>query len=255
MCVRVTAIAPLMQHTDEVLLPDRARVITRLFLPGEELPNGRSRTGAVVARVLALSEGEVEQAAAALIEDFSCRHTDLVNVLAEHASTISSHLQTAVSMSRARALLMGASFTAEYAVEGAAVCNPSAVLHPDQSGLLSGQARLAVTVRAIGEGHLSSLGFCTAVVGAGPTWAFEPRALPVVLATSTAARWSREHLRAVLADQGRINGLTHSLLASLPDNFTAAGLEHALANGHQDLLRRPGSAATIDELRRVVASA
>lgn len=255
MCFRVSAIAPLMQHIDEALLPDPARVIARLFLPGEELPDGRSRTSAVVARVLALPEPDVEQAAAALIEDFSCRHKDFVGMLADHAATISSHLQTAMPMSPARTLLIGASFTAEYAVEGAALCNPSAVLHPDQSGLLPGQARLAVSMRAIGEGHVSSLGFCTAVVGAGPTWTFEPRALPVVAPTSTPATWNREHLRAVLADQGRINGLTHSLLASLPDTFTGAGLEQALANTHQDLLGRAGSAATLDELRRVVASA
>lgn len=243
-----------IHHTDEALLPDPARVIARLFLPGEEFPHGRSRAGAVVARVLALSEAEAERAAADVIEKFSSRHQDLTDLLNTHASTISSHLQADVPMSQARNLLMGASFTAEYAIEGAALCNPSVVLHPDQSGMQPGQARVALSLRAIGEGHLSSLGFCTAVVGAG-AWKFEPRGLPVVPGISHAATWSRDHLRAVLADQGRIDGLTHSVLAALPDNFTGVELEHALAEAHQDLLGRPGSAATLDGLRRLVASA
>ena len=250
----MSAQPPVIHHTDEELLPDPARVIARLFLPGEELPNGRSRAGAVVARVLALSEVDVERAAADLIETFSCRHQDLIHLLSTHASTISSHLQAAIPMSQARTLLMGASFTAEYAIEGAALCNPSVVLHPDQSGLLPGHARLALSLRAIGEGHLSSLGFCTAVVGAG-AWKFEPRGLPVVAGTSHDGTWSRDHLRAVLTDQGRVNGLTHSVLAALPDDFTGAKLEHVLGDVHQDLLGRPGSAATLDELRRLVSSA
>ncbi len=249
----MSAQAPVIHHTDEALFPDPARVIARLFLPGEELPNGRSRASAVVGRVLALSEAEVERAAADVIEKFSLRHRDLINLLNTHASTISSHLQADVPMSRARTLLMGASFTAEYAIEGAALCNPSVVLHPDQSGMQSGRARLALSLRAIGEGHLSSLGFCTAVVSAD-AWEFEPRGLPIVAGTSHAATWSRNHLRAVLADQGRINGLAHSVLATLPDNFTAADLEHAFADASQDLLGRPGSAATLNELRRLVAS-
>ncbi len=246
--------APVIHHTDEALLPDPARVIARLFLPGEELPSGRSRASAVVARVLALPEADVERATADLIDEFSCRHHDFIRLLNEHASTISSHLQAAIPMSQARTLLMGASFTAEYAIEGAALCNPSVVLDPDQSGLQAGQTRVALTLRAIGEGHLSSLGFCTAVIGAG-SWQFEPRVLPVVTGTSHAATWTRDHLRAVLADQGRINGLSHSVLAALPDNFTGAELEHALAEAHQDLLGQPGSAATLDNLRRLVASA
>lgn len=251
----MSTLTPLMHHTDEALLPDPARVVARLFLPGEELPNGHSRASRVVARVLALSEPDVERAAAAVIEDFSCRHKDFIRLLDAHASTISSHLQAAIPMSQARNLLMGASFTAEYAVEGAALCNPSAVLHPDQTGLRPGETRVAVSLRAIGEGHLSSLGFCTAVIGAGPKWTFEPRQLPVVTGTGSAAHWTREHLRAVLTEQGRINGLTHSVLATLPDIFTGADLEHALTLANQDLLARPGSAATLDELRRFVASA
>jgi predicted GH43/DUF377 family glycosyl hydrolase len=245
-----------MAHRSEVgLHTDPGRVIAKLFLPGEELPHGKSRAGAVVARVLALSEADVEATVAQLLKDFSGRHREYAAMLAEHASVVSSQVPDAPAMSPARELLIGASFTAEYAVEGAALCNPSAVLDPDQSGLAPGQARLAVSVRGIGEGHLSSIGFASAVVGPGASWAFQPRALPVVTGISSGARWKRDHLRAVLADQGQLDGLSHNVLASLPDEFDGPSLEVVLAEAHQDLLGRPGGTATVDLLRRVVASA
>jgi predicted GH43/DUF377 family glycosyl hydrolase len=150
---------------------------------------------------------------------------------------------------------MGASFTAEYAVEAAALCNPSAVLHPDQSGLRAGQARLALSLRAIGEGHVSSLGFAAAVIGPGATWAFEPRESPAVPGISMPAQWVRDHLRAVLADEGQVDELMHNVLAGLPEVFTASEVERVLTDAHPELLTRPSAMASIEVLRRVMASA
>ncbi len=95
----------------------------------------------------------------------------------------------------------GCLFTAEYATEAAALCNPSAVAHPDQSGLGPGQLRVAVSLRAIGEGHVSSIAFCVAVIGPGPNWSFTSRELPVVAGEVAPAIWSNEQFRAVLTDQ------------------------------------------------------
>ena len=252
----MTVVVSTMAHrVDAQLRLDPSRVIARLFLPGEELPRGRSRAAAVIARVFALSEDEVERVAAQLLSDFSGRHREYAEMLADHASRVRSHLKKTPPMTPARALVMGAAFTAEYAVEGAALCNPSAVLHPNQDGLKAGEARVAVSLRGIGEGHISSIGFASAVVAPGPSWTFEPRAHPVVAGVSTPAVWRRDHFRAVLADDKRIDGLAHSVLADLPTEFTGLDLEQALAEEHQDLLSRAGAQVTVDLLRRLVASA
>ena len=251
----MTVTESLARRVEAQLAPDPARVVAKLFLPGEELPLGRSRAGAVIARVLALPEDEVERVAAALLVDFSERHREYAEMLADHASMMRLQVQSTPAMSEARSLVLGASFTAEYAVEGAALCNPSAVLHPDQSGLSEGQARVAVSLRGIGEGHISSVGFTSAVVGPGPSWTFEPRTLPIVVGSSAAAYWQKTHLRAVLADEGRIDGLARSVLAHLPAVFTGTDLEHALAEERQDLLTTLGGQVTVELLRRLVASA
>ena len=248
-------VAGLARHVESSLAPDAGRVIANLFLPGEEPPQGRSRTGAVVARVLALPEQQVEDLVAGLLADFSPRHRGYREMLGQHAAMVGSHVGDALSMTAARTLLLGASFTAEYAVEGAALCNPSAVLHPDQGGLQPGQARVAVSLRGIGEGHISSIGFATAVVGPGEQWAFDARARPSVAGVGTEARWRREHLRAVLADQGVIADLAHHVLGRLPETFTGHDLRRVLEQEPPDLLGRPGAQATVDLLRRVVASA
>jgi predicted GH43/DUF377 family glycosyl hydrolase len=237
------------------LTPDPARVIARLFLPGEELHGTSSRASQVVGRVMSLKEEEAERLAAGLLRDFGGRHHDYQALLQRHAMIVSAHVAVARELTAARMLLLGATFTAEYATEGAALCNPSAVLGPDQGGLRAGQARVALSMRGIGEGHISSIGFCSAVVGPGAQWTFEPRLLPLSVAETTPARWRRVHLHAVLADQGHLDELATAVLHALPAEFEGADLERALAETHRDLLSRAGSAATADLLRTVVASA
>lgn len=237
------------------LCPDPARVVARLFLPGEELGSARSRASQVVGRVMSLAEDEVERLAAGLLRDFGGRHHNYEELLRRHASIVSAHTEKAGELTAARTLLLGATFTAEYATEGAALCNPSAVLGPDQGGLRAGQARVALSVRGIGEGHISSIGFCSAVVGPGAQWSFEPRPLPVCVAETTPASWRKTHLHAVLADQGHLDELAKAVLHALPAEFEGVDLERALAEAHRDLLTRAGSAATADHLRKVVSSA
>ena len=243
------------QRVAAELHPDPARVVAQLFLPGEELHVARSRASQVVARVMALDEGEVECLAEALLDHFSRRHHDFPALLERHASSVAAHVDESYHLTTARTLLLGASFTAEYACEGAALCNPSAVLHPDQSGLKAGQVRAAVSLRGIGEGHISSIGFCSAVVGPGPKWTFEPRPLPISGATTSSAGWRRVHIRAVLTEHGPLDELGEALLHALPVEFGPADLEQALAEVHHDLLTRAASSATVDLIRKVVASA
>ena len=72
---------------------------------------------------------------------------------------IRSHLPTDAPLSQNRRLLLGAYFTQEYALESAALFNPSMVWHPDQSNLAAGSRRFVLSLRAVGEGHISSITF------------------------------------------------------------------------------------------------
>ncbi len=144
---------------------DRSRVVTRLFVPGHEgFDHQESRSSAVLQRVLALSDDEVERSYDDVVARFEGRHHGLTETFLRHADELSDRLEPEHLLSHTRRLLLGATFTSEYAVEGAALCNPSMVMHPDQTGVVPGSLRFVMSVRAIGEGHNSSIGFRTGTI-------------------------------------------------------------------------------------------
>jgi predicted GH43/DUF377 family glycosyl hydrolase len=230
-------------------------VIAHLFLPGEESHLGHSRAKAIVERVMALPEPEVEDIAAGLIADFAARHRHYADLLARHASIVASRLGESPQLSEARTQLLGAVFTAEYSTEGAALLNPSAVVAPDQDGVQAGQVRAAISLRAVGEGHVSSIAFCSALIGPGPQWTFEQRRRPAIAGTTSSARWSKQNLRSVMDDLDDPDELSSALLHLLPDRFDNAELETAVARMYPELVGRTGGQASIDRIRRLVQSA
>jgi predicted GH43/DUF377 family glycosyl hydrolase len=146
------------------LRPDHHRVVARLFVPGrEDVGPGDSRARAVLERILQLEESDVEAALLDVDQRFTHRHRDLHAIFLHHADQLGSHMTLDAPLTRARRLLVGATFTHEYSVEGAALCNPSIVLLPEE--LADGARRFVMSVRGIGEGHRSSIGFRTGVIG------------------------------------------------------------------------------------------
>jgi predicted GH43/DUF377 family glycosyl hydrolase len=154
---------------------DRSRVVTRLFVPGHEgFDQQESRSNAVLERVLALPDDEVQRSYDDVVTRFEGRHHDLTETFLRHADELSDRLDPEPQLSPSRRLLLGATFTSEYAIEGAALCNPSMVMHPDQTGVSPGGLRFVMSVRAIGEGHCSSIGFRTGTISGSGDVDFDP---------------------------------------------------------------------------------
>nr|WP_235948829.1 glycoside hydrolase family 130 protein [Candidatus Frankia alpina] len=239
------------------LAADPGRVIAKLFLPGEEGSEVHSRAAGIVARVLALTDDEVAGLVAALLARFEPRHRDYQGTLTRHAAIVAPRVRAPTELSPSRTLLLGACFTAEYVVEGAAVTNPSAVAHPDQSGLPAGALRLVLSLRAVGEGHLSSIGFAVGVIGPGPTVRLEPRTGPLTTGLAVPVAWERGRLRALLADHGLDDEVTRSVLDvldALDGSLVGGDLEQAFARMPADLLRRPQAAGILAGIRSVAGT-
>ena len=159
------------------LHPDATRVVGQLFVPGHALALEREgQTSSVVAKVLALNDTDVTTALDDIVERFEGRHRTLAAMFERHAWRLASRVAPNVELSEQRLLLLGAMFTKEYAVEAASVCNPSAVPAIDQSGLEPGELRFVLSVRQIGEGHTSSIGFRQGVIGRGGGLSIDHRA-------------------------------------------------------------------------------
>ncbi len=232
------------------LSPDPRRVIVKLFVPGEDAAVVRTRAHALIDRIAELPADEVERLLDETLQRFDRRHRDLPATFRHHFDLVRHRADNAEQLSPERRLLVGAYFTHEYAVEAAALCNPSVVAHPDQSGLAAGQLRAAVSLRQIGEGHLSSIGFATAVLGPGTELDVMHRSGPLVTGWRAEARHRRDLLAAGLADDGWDNEVSGTLLDALPAQFDDATFEQVLGNLPADLLRRENSQRTLEQMRR-----
>lgn len=146
---------PVRTH-DVTLVPESARVILRPFIPSNV-----NRILTILGRALALGEEEVRRNLDAVFREFETRHFDLEPPLLANFRRVSQHLFSDQPLSRERQLLIGALFSGEYALESAALFNPSLVPHPDQTGVPEGGLRFIMSLRATGEGHISSIEFRT----------------------------------------------------------------------------------------------
>src|SRR5260221_1913443 len=134
-----------------LLEPDSSRVITRFFGTGEE-----KRTRDIIGRLLAIPEETVATLLTKLEHDFRPIHSDIADVFREHYAAVKPHITNQRAVSEVRQRFIGACFTMEYAIESAALFNPSMVPAIDQSNLPPGSVRFLMSLRATGEGHISS---------------------------------------------------------------------------------------------------
>ena len=217
-------------RTSHRLLPDARRVIANPYLPGQEIvPGGDSRAGLLMQRILAMPEAQVATVLAGLVADFSSRHKGLEEVLQRHFDLVAHHLGPANHLSRERRLLIGAYFTHEYSVEAAALFNPSIVLAPDQTNLRIGERRFVMSLRAVGEGHISSIEFRSGVIDAASNLTFDPPGPQLVTGRRTSPIYDKRQFRTTLAELEAENEIARGVLDRLSERFTIAELERSLA--------------------------
>jgi predicted GH43/DUF377 family glycosyl hydrolase len=227
-------------------------VITRLFVPGQEgFEHQDSRAGAVLRRILALDEDEVRASLDDVVTRCQGRHRDLVGTFRRHAHEIADRLDPANDLSEARMLLLGAVFTSEYTIEGAALCNPSMVAHPDQTGTAAGSLRFVMSVRGIGEGHRSSIGFRTGVVDRAGDVTLDD---PAPLATVGAVAPTLLHGAVMRSELSRLRGAGEAadyVLDALGDRFTRSDLDEQLDKLQTHRRTRGHAADTISLIRTI----
>ncbi|MBM0240318.1 glycosylase [Micromonospora sp. ATA32] len=236
---------------DLTLHPDPARVIVKLFVPGEDAALVRNRAHALIDRIAELDESETAHLLHETLDRFNGRHRDLVRIFRHHHDLVRHRIARTRELSPTARLLVGAYFSHEYAVEAAALCNPSMVAHPDQAALAPGQLRVAVSLRQIGEGHLSSIGFANAVLGPDDRLAVTRRTGPLVTGQRTAVAHRRDLLAAGLTEAGMDDEVSATVLDCLPERYDEATFERVLAGLPPDLLSRTTAPGTIEQLRRM----
>ena len=224
-----------MTRRDGVRLgPDARRVIVKPFLPGDGTsPDGSSRIRVAIQRIMAMSDAEVTETLGTALDDFGGRHRDLEGELERNFGLVAARVGDICSLvepsSLDRRRLIGAYFTHEYSIEAAALGNPSIVVAPDQSGLAIGEVRFVMSLRAIGEGHRSSIEFRSGVVTADAAVRLEPTAAFATTGSRIPDVYDRNFFRTKLDDLDLMNDVEERVLARLEERFTMADLEASIA--------------------------
>lgn len=211
---------------------DSSRVITRLFTPG-----GEERIRAIIRRVLALDEPAARELLDRVMTSFAPRHRDLESVFEHHFEEFAWALDPSAAPSRTFKLLIGSYFTLEYSFESAALFNPSIVLHHDQSNLPEGWIRFLMSLRATGEGHVSSIVFRTGVLDVADEINFDP---PGQYARGLRVNRDWQHEKQTfflkLIEMGAYTDEAGLVLDELPDRFRTADVLAAV----DEVMRRMG---------------
>ncbi|CAA9216683.1 MAG: GH130 [uncultured Acidimicrobiales bacterium] len=216
-----------MKRSDAVLRPDSARVVGRPHVPGDDpSAEGVPRLTLVVERILALSDDEVRRELEDVHRRFAARHRDLDTMLLRNATRVDHLLDGADDDCRR---LVGAYLTQEHAYQSAAVTNPSMVAAPDQSGVAPGDKRFVLSLRMIGEGHISSMGFRTGIVTAAGEVVLDEAATLTETGERGVPVYERRHFATKLRELGADVSLTARVLDQLGRHFGPTELEDAIS--------------------------
>ena len=203
------------------IVGDTTRVITLPHIP-TKLP----QIGNIIQRVLKITDKEAENLLKETLHLFSDRHKDIQQQLLRHYDKISEYIPQGTIVSKTKKLLIGAFFTKEYSIESAALFNPSIVLHPDQSLLPEGSIRFIMSLRATGEGHISSIVFRSGVIDENFLFKFDSVSEFVETPAMVHDPFYAANLfQLKLEDLKAWNETSRRILSKVPSYFTYADLK------------------------------
>jgi predicted GH43/DUF377 family glycosyl hydrolase len=198
------------------IVGDTSRVITLLHLPDD-----RYRISKIIQRVMSMSETAAKNSISQIMIDFSGRHEDIGHTFERHLNEVKGYLPRDAMLNDVQRALIGAYFTKEYAIESAALFNPSIVPHPDQSHLNKGSLRFVMSLRATGDGHVSSIVFRSGVLDRHNTFLFDPISDYVETPDlQLDPVYKRNIFQRKLNEMGASNEIIVYVLNQMPEDFT-----------------------------------
>jgi len=230
-----------MSHPEDLVVrlpltlgPDSRRVLLRPFIPALVVkplsnPEPNGRVISIFSRLMLLDDGAVGRKLDEVLSEFDGRHQRILQIFSERFEQIRPLLPTDRPIAEPRRMLLGSYFTNEYSLESSALFNPSMVPAPDQGGLAPGELRFILSLRATGEGHISSITFRSGVAGSDGSlridpvsrFVHQPRPLP-------AARYDLPVFRRKLEELGIGYDAVMSATRDLPEEFLMQELESAV---------------------------
>ena len=209
---------------------DNSRVICRVHIPGN-----LQHIGMIIERVIKLPEDVASNLLNNVYTDFYDRHKNIKQQLNKHFNNVSEYLPPNTQISETKKMLIGAYFTMEYAIESAALFNPSIVMHPNQEGLTNGELRFIMSLRATGEGHISSIVFRSGIIQNNGSLVFDP--ITEYVETPEVLRdylYDKYFFRCQLKTMKSWDKISRRIFEYIPDNFTYKDLRISINRLYTD---------------------
>ncbi|MFZ1751018.1 MAG: glycoside hydrolase family 130 protein [Saprospiraceae bacterium] len=205
-------------HRSNIQIKANPKKVIINFLDLGVNTNNTTRLNRLIDTVLAIPENELGAIFIEIRNNFEARHRNFENYLKINFKKIQHEIPKDATMSEGRSLVMGAYFSKEYSIQSAALFNPSMVAHPDQSGLKVGEKRFIISLRSVGEGHISSIEFRSGIVDAKGTISLD--------AETRYSSCSEKHIDKVynkaniLKNTAVLKDFDQSILSIFDDKFT-----------------------------------
>ncbi len=209
-----------------------------------------TRLASLFERIGQLPDDRVAGCLEEILAAYGQRHMDLPSAFEAHYRQAQALIGWQADWSPRRRKLAGAYLTMEYAIEGVALFNPSIVPHPDQANVPDGAVRFLMSLRATGEGHISSIVFRTGVIGTSGEVTLDPP--PTTLARAQVSP-DQQFLKHLILRRLREMGLrgmrvVEKVLSMLKDSFTITELNHAVAEFRKNDPSARGSSQAIETM-------
>ncbi len=207
------------------ITPDKTRVLLRPFIPGSA-----DRMKNILGRIMELSDAETQRVFEGVLGEFHDRHRDVKGFFEWRFNQVKPLLPSKFKLSETKRLLIGSYFTCEYSLEAAALFNPSIVPHPDQSRLEPGSIRFIMSLRATGEGHISSIEFRSGTINRRDEVAVDSPS-PYVSSPEDYPDpvYAKPEFAKELHEQACLTSATKAILRPLPGKFKRSHLVTQIA--------------------------
>jgi len=227
--------------------PDSKRVVARYFMNGEE------RTKQMIGRIMTLTEKQVLQTLEQTLREFARRHRNISSIFIKHCENVQYIIEEMQidyeALSHDRKMLIGSFCTMEYAIESAAIFNPSIIEDFDQSGLEVGAKRVIISFRATGEGHISSIVFRRGILD-------KDNNLQIMKIGSNIDKaeiehktlYKKERFLLKLSEMHTQDKYINQIMQDLPDEFEFAVLKSMVNEALQDPTIRQERRTALEEI-------
>lgn len=231
-----------VKRTDIKIMANPARVLP-LFLKFKD----KDRVLKIISNVVSLDELKVEKTLDQIFQEFESRHINFRDILLDHYHTIANKINIKDGLTLSRKYLIGAYFTKEYSIESAALFNPSITVHPEQNGFDNDRMKFIMSLRATGEGHISSIVFRTGLLSKDGSISLDKAEDKLIAAKKNN---NAVYKKSFISERAQFyKKINLEIFNYLPDEFTEKEFYRIIANiKKKDLFKLNGTKKAIESI-------